>query len=84
MLEPERHEIIIRLLRQDRFAALHDIQQLIPASETTIRRDLIKLEEEGFIRRVHGGAGLAESAVSDDETYGEVPFHYRKGIMIIS
>ena len=82
MIEPERHEIILRLLRRNRFAGVHDFSELIQVSEATIRRDLAKLEEEGFIRRVHGGAELAESAVAESADFGELPFEYRKGFML--
>jgi len=82
VIEPERHEIILRLLRQNRFAGVHDFRDIIRVSEATIRRDLVKLEEDGFIRRVHGGAELAESAVAESENFGELPFEYRKGLML--
>ena len=79
MLETERHDIILRLVKQQRVANTHELCEATGASEATIRRDLSKLEEAALIRRVHGGAELAETAVTDNQSYGEVPFAYRKG-----
>ena len=78
MLETERHEIILRLLKQRRAAGTRGICEATGSSEATVRRDLSKLEEAALIRRVHGGAELAETAVTDNANYGEVPFAYRK------
>ncbi len=78
MLETERHDIILRLLQQRRAAGTREIREATGASEATVRRDLSKLEEAALIRRVHGGAELAETAVTDNSSYGEVPFAYRK------
>lgn len=82
MLEAERHEIIINLLKRNQFAALHDVIGVINASEATVRRDFTKLEEQGLINRVRGGAELVRSAVSDNSGYREFPFEYRKGIFL--
>jgi DeoR family ulaG and ulaABCDEF operon transcriptional repressor len=60
VLERERHELILRLLRQGRFAAVSEIASLVQASEATVRRDLARLEAEALLRRVRGGAELAE------------------------
>lgn len=79
MLEPERHDLILQLLKHKRFVDVHEICKTTGASVTTIRRDLSKLEEQALVRRVHGGAELAEIAVTDSQSFGEVPFAYRKG-----
>jgi DeoR family ulaG and ulaABCDEF operon transcriptional repressor len=60
VLERERHELILRLLRQGRFAAVSEIASLVKASEATVRRDLARLEGDGLLRRVRGGAELSE------------------------
>lgn len=78
MLETERHDVILGLLKRQRVASTHEICEATGASEATVRRDLSKMEEDALIRRVHGGAELAETAVTGDTRYGEVPLALRK------
>ncbi|MDP3177437.1 MAG: DeoR/GlpR family DNA-binding transcription regulator [Spirochaetaceae bacterium] len=47
---------------------VHSMSELLNVSEVTVRRDLEKLESEGFLTRMHGGAIL-----KDDEE--PVPVH---------
>jgi DeoR family ulaG and ulaABCDEF operon transcriptional repressor len=56
MIEREREEVILRILRTDRFATVGDVVGVTGASEATVRRDLARLEERGRLRRVRGGA----------------------------
>ncbi|GGH78606.1 DeoR family fructose operon transcriptional repressor [Pullulanibacillus pueri] len=56
MLTPERHGIILKLLKQQGIVKIHEMMEATKASESTIRRDLIQLEQEHRLRRVHGGA----------------------------
>lgn len=66
MIEREREDTILRVLRQDRFASVHDFVRLTNASEATIRRDLMRLESQGRLRRVRGGAELPDNELEDD------------------
>ncbi|MFP4302934.1 MAG: DeoR/GlpR family DNA-binding transcription regulator [Spirochaetaceae bacterium] len=68
MLEREREETILRVLRTDRFGSVHDFVRLTNASEATIRRDLMRLEEQGHLLRVRGGAELPEGSSPQDLT----------------
>jgi len=45
-----------------RFASLPELTQEVEVSESTIRRDLDYLEEQGTIRRIHGGVLYAGSS----------------------
>ncbi|MFW5728933.1 MAG: DeoR/GlpR family DNA-binding transcription regulator [Spirochaetota bacterium] len=56
MIEREREEVILRILRTDRCVTVTDICDLTGASEATVRRDLARLEDGGHMRRVRGGA----------------------------
>jgi DeoR family ulaG and ulaABCDEF operon transcriptional repressor len=62
MLAAERRELVLRLLRQDRFASVADIARLAHASLATVRRDLADLERRGLAVRVRGGTSTAPSA----------------------
>ena len=44
------------LLSRQGFMSLAELVQMLEVSESTIRRDLEVLEEQGLIRRTHGGA----------------------------
>ena len=54
---PERRRREIKkILFENKSMSIKDLSKMFDISEITIRRDLIKLEKEGFISKVHGGA----------------------------
>ncbi|MGC9455528.1 MAG: DeoR/GlpR family DNA-binding transcription regulator [Phycisphaerae bacterium] len=58
-LEPtieDRREKAAQELAEKGFMSLAELVQVLGVSESTIRRDLEVLEEQGLIRRTHGGA----------------------------
>jgi DeoR/GlpR family transcriptional regulator of sugar metabolism len=59
----ERHARIRELIVKDKPFNVSDLAASFGVSEMTIHRDLNKLEQEGHIRRVHGGAVPAEKMV---------------------
>ena len=56
MLTEKRRRIILDLLEKEDTVHLRDLMEALGASESTVRRDLSILEEEGTLIRVHGGA----------------------------
>ena len=56
MLNIERHQRICSVLKSKGSVTVSELQEMLRVSEMTIRRDLKTLSEEGFIKRVHGGA----------------------------
>lgn len=56
MLTPERHQLIITLLKEKENVRINELVEVTGASESTIRRDLSELEEQRMLKRVHGGA----------------------------
>lgn len=48
--------MILDLLRQRRLVKTGDLAEQLAVSDETIRRDLERLERQGLVRRVHGGA----------------------------
>ncbi len=78
MLERERQELILGLLRQSRFATVAELVAAAGASEATIRRDLGRLEQRGALRRIRGGAEAVEAA--EVRQAPEQPFEQRKGL----
>ena len=60
MFKNQRHEEIIRLLKEDGFASVKELSERLYASLPTIRRDLDYLQKEGLIHRSYGGAIAAD------------------------
>ena len=55
MFADERTEKIKALLLDYKRIDINTLISMIPASPATVRRDLEKMEKEGFLRRTHGG-----------------------------
>ena len=55
MLVEERRQRLLELVRARRFASLPELAEQLQVSESTVRRDLEWLEEQGTARRIHGG-----------------------------
>ncbi|WP_086820523.1 DeoR/GlpR family DNA-binding transcription regulator [Allokutzneria sp. NRRL B-24872] len=71
MLPQRRHSEILRCLSREGSASVTTLAELLDASHATIRRDLICLERDGVLTRVHGGAMISADA--------EPPFDYAAG-----
>ncbi|MFC3882166.1 DeoR/GlpR family DNA-binding transcription regulator [Bacillus songklensis] len=65
MLTPERHRLILKLLKEQEIVKIQDLIDLTNSSESTIRRDLIQLEQSKFLKRVHGGAARLQGKLSE-------------------
>ena len=61
MLQYERFEKIIDMLRQQPSVRVTDLVPILDASESTIRRDIAELDKEGRLRKVFGGAVALEA-----------------------
>jgi len=55
MLVQERRNQLMELVRTRRFASLPELAEALAVSESTIRRDLDYLEDQGTAKRIHGG-----------------------------
>lgn len=62
MHERERWQIILTQVRARGVIRVRELTGLTSASSATLRRDLVKLEEMGQLRRVHGGIEAVEAA----------------------
>lgn len=56
----QREKAILGYLDTNRKASVSELSEALSVSEVTIRRDLIRLDEEKKITRFHGGARLLE------------------------
>jgi DeoR/GlpR family transcriptional regulator of sugar metabolism len=58
MFAIERMRVIKNYIKAKKKASVNELSQMLNVSEVTIRKDLEKLEDEGFLIRTHGGAVL--------------------------
>ncbi len=56
----KRSEQILKYLLRTGTATIEEILAVVGSSSPSIRRDLVRLENRGLIRRIHGGATLVE------------------------
>lgn len=72
LLSIERRNMILETLQQEKRVVVSALSQRFDVSEETIRRDLEKLERDGYATRTYGGALLNEDNSS------ELPYTVRK------
>jgi DeoR/GlpR family transcriptional regulator of sugar metabolism len=65
MSNSTRQQRILRLLQDDNRVRVIELGQHLGVSEATVRRDLDCLQEQGKLKRVHGGAVLVEQAAPE-------------------
>jgi DeoR family fructose operon transcriptional repressor len=70
VLVEERRQKVLEMVSRQGFATLNDLAQAIKVSESTLRRDLDYLHQQGVLKRTHGGAmftgdGTALPALED-------------------
>ncbi len=68
MLTTERHKRILDHLDHAGSASIKELSEVVGTSESTIRRDLKTLDEEGRLRRVYGGAAHIEQNFLSEES----------------
>lgn len=74
----EREKVILDLLRQHGFVSFRELTKRVDGSAATLRRDLERMDSEGRLSRVRGGAkGVAQQASANNEPQHllGVPFH---------
>lgn len=65
MITEKRFELIIQLLKEKEFLTLQELIEMTDCSASTIRRDLSKLQKMGKLQRIHGGATLKTTTLSE-------------------
>lgn len=64
MIKNQRHDELLKILKEERFAEVRSLAKRLYASQPTIRRDLTYLEQQGLIHRSYGGAILADDRLN--------------------
>ncbi len=77
MLPHQRREKILELIREDGHAKVLQLSKIFKVTEVTVRQDLEKLEKDGEIIRVHGGAYLKDidQTVKNIEVQNQTHMH---------
>ncbi|MBE1445087.1 DeoR/GlpR family transcriptional regulator of sugar metabolism [Paenibacillus sp. OAS669] len=76
MFVQQRHQAIIQKINKEKSVVVSDLIEMFGVSFETVRRDLEFLEKEGFLKRVHGGAILADIDYKKEQplTFRETKF----------
>ena len=74
MIPTERQQLILQEVNQKHILSITELAKKLNVSHMTIRRDLQKLEEDGLLTQVSGGAKASQKLTSE-------PAHYVKEIL---
>ena len=77
MLAIERRNAILEKLQVERRVVVSELSALYDVSEETIRRDLDKLENDGYAIKSYGGAVINENSNLD------LPYNVRKNTNVL-
>ncbi|AKE58696.1 DeoR/GlpR family DNA-binding transcription regulator [Citrobacter farmeri] len=66
MAAKDRIQAIKQMVANDKKVVVSNLSTIFQVTEETIRRDLEKLEDEGFLTRTYGGAVLNTTALSEN------------------
>lgn len=69
MLDAERTEKILEILKVKNSCTVYDLANKLYTSESTIRRDLARMEQKGLITRTFGGAILKSNSNIEDSSF---------------
>lgn len=67
MIAEQRYQLILNIVNQRNSATVQQLAEALETSESTIRRDLISLDQQGKLRRVHGGAAAIDGQFHAEE-----------------
>lgn len=72
MLNEERKRIILDITNKRKSVSVNELMEELKASESTVRRDLIQMDKQGLLKKVHGGAlSLDEKIETQDKAVSE-------------
>ena len=73
-MSKEREKEILKLLLARKKITVNELSKLLFTSESSIRRDLVRLENQQLVKRIHGGAVIEENSISTHK----IPFVMRE------
>ena len=63
-MSKDREKEILKLLLAKKKITVNELSSLLFTSESSIRRDLARLENQQLVKRIHGGAIIEENSIS--------------------
>ncbi len=78
-----RHQSIIECLKRTHRIRVQEMVELFKVSEMTIRRDFESLEQQGLLRRIHGGAELVSIRSFEPTVSTRLQFQQREKAAIV-
>jgi DeoR/GlpR family transcriptional regulator of sugar metabolism len=66
MIPHQIRQVIVKELQQNKTCTIAQFIKIMSVSAATIHRDLMQLEESGIIRKVRGGATIADTSDGDE------------------
>lgn len=67
MIKSARHQLILNRIKVEHRIYITSLSEGLGISDDTLRRDLIELDKQGLLTKVHGGA-IAKSGISVEFT----------------
>jgi len=71
VLPAERHGLISEALRSAQVVSTEELARRLGVSAETVRRDLVALERQGALRRVHGGATAGSPFATQEASFAD-------------
>lgn len=65
MLQEERRSLIVDFVNKNKSASVYELKKILRVSEVTVRKELQLLDEQGLLKRTHGGALSLSSLVAE-------------------
>lgn len=72
MVKNERQEKLLRLLSKENSMKVSELSEKLNSSMMTIRRDLDLLEQNGIVKRFHGGVVMAKTDINQPSFYERI------------
>ena len=69
MLDLERDEQILAILQKKKACTVYELSQKLYVSESTVRRDLTRMEQKGLVTRTFGGAILKSTPTIEETSF---------------
>ncbi len=69
MLDLERDEQILEILQKKKACTVYELSKQLFVSESTVRRDLTRMEQKGLVTRTFGGAILKSTPTIEETSF---------------
>ncbi|CAM3595988.1 DeoR/GlpR family DNA-binding transcription regulator [Erysipelothrix urinaevulpis] len=81
-MKNKRQDLILKQIEKNKMVTVQDLSETYKVSEMTVRRDLIELEKQGLIKRLHGGASKITNNRKSELVYSELSHDHKMSMNI--